>query len=221
MEVPAAGGRRCWWRILVKMLRYAAESSLTATLKIMERDGILAIRGGGDKGRPRVISLTNQGRHELGVGGVPLLGLIPAGPLEEAIAQAEEIVEPSLSSRSGDFLLRVHGDSMIGDGIMDGDLVLLRPNVAARGRRDRGRDGRRRLRDHAQACLFLIRPRRPPREQSEVSGQENSIARGQDRGRFPGIDPTCRRQMTIVWPACAPSSRRSSPPAASRPRAAC
>src|SRR4029077_294538 len=34
-----------------------------------------------------------------------------------------------LPHRAGDFLLRVRGESMIGDGILDGDLVLLRPNV--------------------------------------------------------------------------------------------
>ena len=117
---------------LVRVLKYAAESSLTATLKIMERDGVLDIRGGREKGRPRVISLTNQGRFDLGVGGIPLLGSIPAGPLDEALAQADEIVEAMLPSRSGDFLLRVRGDSMIGDGIVDGDLVLLRPDVTPR-----------------------------------------------------------------------------------------
>jgi repressor LexA len=31
--------------------------------------------------------------------------------------------------RAGDFLLRVQGTSMIGDGILDGDKVLIRPGV--------------------------------------------------------------------------------------------
>jgi len=31
--------------------------------------------------------------------------------------------------KEGDFLLRVKGDSMIGDGILDGDKVLLRPGI--------------------------------------------------------------------------------------------
>ena len=113
---------------IVRSLHYAAESSLTATLKIMERDGMLAIHGGGEKGRPRALVLTARGRHALGVGGVPLLGTIPAGPLAEAIEDAE-IAEAVLPSRAGDFLLKVKGDSMTGDGILDGDLVLLRPQV--------------------------------------------------------------------------------------------
>ena len=119
---------------LVRRLGYAAESSLTATLRIMERNGFLVIQGGGEKGRSRVVRLTARGRFTLGASGIPLLGAIPAGPLEEALAQAEEIIEPAnlLSYREGDFLLRVHGDSMIGDGILDGDWVLLRPNLALR-----------------------------------------------------------------------------------------
>jgi len=67
----------------------------------------------------------------MGVGGLPLLGSIPAGPLKESIVQAEDFVEVNsvLKYRAGDFLLRTAGDSMTGDGIFDGDLVLLRPEV--------------------------------------------------------------------------------------------
>ncbi|HEY5707743.1 MAG TPA: S24 family peptidase [Terrimicrobiaceae bacterium] len=117
---------------LVRRLGYAAESSLTATLRVMERNGFLVIQGGGERGRSRVVKLTAKARFVLGAGGIPLLGAIPAGPLEEALAQADEVLEPAnlLPYRDGDFLLRVHGDSMIGDGILDGDWVLLRPNLA-------------------------------------------------------------------------------------------
>ncbi len=64
---------------------------------------------------------------------LPLLGAIPAGPLQEAIpadpAASNDwvAVEEVLRSRPGDFLLRIQGDSMTGDGILEGDLVLLRP----------------------------------------------------------------------------------------------
>jgi repressor LexA len=116
---------------LVRRLGYAAESSLTATLRIMERNGFLVIQGGGEKGRSRVVRLTSRVRFALGAGGIPLLGAIPAGPLEEAFAQADEIIETAdlLPYREGDFFLRVRGDSMAGDGILDGDWVLLRPNL--------------------------------------------------------------------------------------------
>jgi repressor LexA len=116
---------------LVKRLGLAAESSLTPTLQILERKGLAVVRGGGVRGRSRVVALTPQGRHAIGAGGLPLLGSIPAGPLTEVLAGAEEIVENRdlLPWREGDFLLRVRGDSMIGDGILDGDKVLIRPGV--------------------------------------------------------------------------------------------
>lgn len=117
---------------LVQRLGYAAESSLTATLRVMERRGLIVIKGGGARGRSRTVALTSQGRFALGAGGLPLLGSIPAGPLAEAVAEADEILAPEnvLAWKEGDFLLRVRGDSMEGAGILDGDMVLLRPEVS-------------------------------------------------------------------------------------------
>jgi repressor LexA len=116
---------------LVKALKLAGESSLTPTLQKMQRNGFVDVQRAGLQGRARVVRLTAKGRHALGIGGLPLLGVIPAGPLSEAVAQTGEIVEDAalLPHRPGDFLLRVRGDSMIGDGILDGDLVLLRPGA--------------------------------------------------------------------------------------------
>jgi repressor LexA len=116
---------------VVKELGFAAESSLTPTLKILERKGLLAIDGGGAKGRSRVLRLTAAAGRWVGRGGLPVLGSIPAGPLSEALAETEAWVDPEamLPWRAGDFLLRVQGTSMIGDGILDGDKVLIRPGV--------------------------------------------------------------------------------------------
>ena len=118
---------------LVRTLDYAAESSLTATLRLMESKGLIHIEGGRSKGRSRVVTLTPQGRRALGVEsrGLPMLGTIPAGPLTEALQEADTVETADLLPyKEGDFLLRVRGDSMIGDGILDGDAVLIRPNVA-------------------------------------------------------------------------------------------
>jgi repressor LexA len=116
---------------LVEKLGYAAESSLTPTLKILQRKGVAEIMGGGKGRAHRLVRLTLRGRAMMGLNGLPLLGAIPAGPLREAVAGAEDFVEVNslMKSRPGDFLLRVAGDSMTGDGILDGDFVLLRPNV--------------------------------------------------------------------------------------------
>ncbi len=70
---------------------------------------------------------------------VPLLGRIAAGLPIEAVADADEHVQldPSLIRGRGKapiFALRVSGDSMIGDGIFDGDIIFVRrQHEAARG----------------------------------------------------------------------------------------
>lgn len=115
---------------LLATLRLARSSSLMPTLRKMERNGYVEIHGTG-RGHAAVVRLTPRGRFAMGLGGVPLLGAITAGRLEEAIADAESILDESelLASRPGDFLLRVKGDSMTGDGILPGDKVLLRPDI--------------------------------------------------------------------------------------------
>lgn len=116
---------------LVRKLGLSSANSLVPTLEIMQRNGFVRIQGGGSKGRARVASLTLKGRHALGLGSLPLLGTIPAGPLQEALQQSEALGSPDelLSFRPGDFLLRVQGDSMTNFGILHGDKVLLRPDV--------------------------------------------------------------------------------------------
>jgi len=122
---------------LVDALGLKAESSLTQTLQRMERNGFLVLAGGGSRGRQRLVQLSSKGRMQVNApaagGGLflPLLGRIPAGPLEEAIQQEGQPVSVSelLRARSGDFFLEVKGDSMTGDGIFEGDRVLIRPEV--------------------------------------------------------------------------------------------
>lgn len=116
---------------LVRELGLAGSSSLVPTLRIMERNGFIVIGGGGCTGRDQLVKLTPKGRYAVAEGGLPVLGSIRAGLLEEAIAEPETILEDHelLPYQPGDFLLRVRGDSMVGDGILAGDHVLLRPNV--------------------------------------------------------------------------------------------
>lgn len=63
---------------------------------------------------------------------LPLVGEVPAGPLRYASGEVEGwIPVPARWSGEGRFLLRVKGDSMLGDGIRDGDLVVVDPHAAA------------------------------------------------------------------------------------------
>ncbi len=57
---------------------------------------------------------------------VPLLGVVAAGTPIEPIEQAESVSLPEdMLGRGETFALRVRGDSMIGDGILDGDLIVV------------------------------------------------------------------------------------------------
>lgn len=59
---------------------------------------------------------------------IPILGKVAAGKPIEAV-ETQEMVQilPSLLSKTGEhFCLRVEGDSMIEEGILDGDLVIIR-----------------------------------------------------------------------------------------------
>jgi repressor LexA len=116
--------------VLLNMLNLARSASLLPTLKRMERNRYVTLHGQG-RGHSTVVQLTPFGRTAIGMGGIPVLGSISAGRLEEAISEADEFLEPRdlISCQLGDFFLRVKGDSMIGDGIMPGDLTLLRPDI--------------------------------------------------------------------------------------------
>ena len=116
---------------IVEELGLAGSSSLTDTLAIMQRNGFIEITGGGGRGKRRIIMLTSRGKAALGMDGLRVLGSIPAGPLKDVLALCETIVEEQelLPHQPGDFLLVVQGDSMVGDGILPGDKVLLRPDV--------------------------------------------------------------------------------------------
>jgi repressor LexA len=63
---------------------------------------------------------------------VPLLGRVPAGPLNIATEDLEGYL-PIQGHRSGDdlFGLRVRGESMAGAGILSGDIVVVRRQPAA------------------------------------------------------------------------------------------
>lgn len=58
---------------------------------------------------------------------LPLAGRVAAGRPIEAIEAADSLEVPtSMLGRGDNFVLQVQGDSMIGDGILDGDYVVVR-----------------------------------------------------------------------------------------------
>lgn len=73
------------------------------------------------EGKARTIRLLQEFQ------GVPIFGAIAAGSMVEAFTDTTEHLDlASLSFQTGDFALRVRGDSMIEALIDDGDLVIMR-----------------------------------------------------------------------------------------------
>ena len=63
---------------------------------------------------------------------LPLVGRIAAGsPIESLDAKESVAVPELLTHRKGNFVLLVRGDSMVGDGIFDGDYVVIEPREEA------------------------------------------------------------------------------------------
>jgi repressor LexA len=67
-----------------------------------------------------------QRQSDSGVRELPLFGYIAAGrPLEVDLSDELIAVPDHLTSRGENFVLKVRGDSMVEDGILDGDLVVI------------------------------------------------------------------------------------------------
>jgi repressor LexA len=101
-----------------------SSSSVHAQLANLERRGLLRR----DATKPRAMELRLPGPPRVNSVNVPLLGRIPAGVPILADENVEEYLAlpAGYAGEEGHFALRVSGDSMIGAGILDGDVVVVR-----------------------------------------------------------------------------------------------
>lgn len=97
--------------------------SLKQHLEALSNKGYLTFESRG-RGRTPLIDLPAE------VTGIPVLGSIPAGPLSEAINDAEGFL-PLTGFHDHHFALRVSGNSMA-DLIQDGDVVLFEKRLPVR-----------------------------------------------------------------------------------------
>jgi len=111
----------------------ASYNSVQKYLKQLEKKGFIKT---GESSQKRAIQVVEKKKKTLpeyqnqsesrGVS-LPFLGKVAAGNPLEAIATAETIEVPAhLISRGEHFVLRVQGDSMIEEGILDGDYAIIR-----------------------------------------------------------------------------------------------
>ena len=112
----------------------ASPSTVHAHLANLERVGLIRR----DPTKPRAIELSGHRRVEASAASdvprLPLLGRVAAGGPLLAEENVEDVVAVPETIGRGDFLLTVHGDSMIEAGILDGDTIVVQ-------RRDDARSG--------------------------------------------------------------------------------
>lgn len=125
--------------ILNAVLHLGANATLSAVAArtgvtkqaVSYQAGILRNLGYLEPSAERYAPLIATDRAKVALGhGLPIYGSIAAGPPSLA-EQSPDDYTPSLETllgmRSGDFLLRVRGESMTGVGVLDGDYVIVRP----------------------------------------------------------------------------------------------
>lgn len=114
-----------------------ADSLGTSKVTIFEHVGALEKKKilRRDKHKARSLEIVTDKRlpDESRTTKLPLLGNIAAGSPIEAVENREEIdLETLFASRAGVYVLRVRGESMIEDHLMDGDYVVIERRDSAR-----------------------------------------------------------------------------------------
>ena len=117
-------------REIGKAVGLTSSSTVHAHLANLEKIGLLRR----DPTKPRAMELLkDKARGALAPSGLPLVGQVAAGaPLlaEEHVEEYLDVPE-MIGGDSGDFVLRVQGDSMKDAGILDGDFVVVRSSEQA------------------------------------------------------------------------------------------
>jgi repressor LexA len=106
-----------------------SSSSVHAQLANLQRRGLIKR----DPSKPRAMEIRGPGGARREGVMVPLLGRISAGAPLLAAEQAEDWLQlpTGYAGEDNHFALRVSGDSMVGAGILDGDVVVVRRQDSA------------------------------------------------------------------------------------------
>jgi len=104
-------------------------------LSLLEKNGLIRRDWNQKRGVELVESEPPAPTTAPGVRELPLFGYIAAGrPLDIEVSDETITVPERLTSRGENYVLRVRGDSMVDDGIFDGDYVII-------ARRERAENG--------------------------------------------------------------------------------
>ena len=120
-------------RDIGKAVGLASSSTVHAHLANLEKLGLLRR----DPSKPRAMELLDKAadavKSVVRPAGLPLLGSVAAGQPILAEENIEEYVPVPdiIGGDTGEYILRVRGDSMIKAGILEGDFVVVRPQDTA------------------------------------------------------------------------------------------
>ena len=115
---------------LCEALGLASRGSLHKHIQALVRAGLVEPMDGGQRG---IRLVARESEHEPAEAGVPFLGSIAAGRPIEAIPQPDYLQVPAeLTGSKTCYVLKVSGDSMIEEGILDGDYVVIEQCDSAR-----------------------------------------------------------------------------------------
>jgi repressor LexA len=110
-----------------KAFRFRSYNSVQKYLKRLEEKGHIKSPWGN---RKRALELTDPGPMQRTI---PLLGTVAAGRPIEAIETHDTVEVPETLLRGDDhFALKVVGDSMVDDGIREGDIIIVKRQRDAR-----------------------------------------------------------------------------------------
>jgi repressor LexA len=94
-------------------------------LSLLEKKGLIR-RDSNQKRGVELVEKEPPAEAPAGVRELPLFGYIAAGrPIEVDVSDETITVPDRLTSRGENYVLKVRGDSMVDDGIMDGDYVII------------------------------------------------------------------------------------------------
>ena len=116
------------FREIAYYFEFSSTGTVAEYVNILEEKGYIQK----DAMEARAIQLTPSFDDGLAVANIPLEGVIDAGRPIEAIRTHETIDIPRDMMGRKTFALRVRGESMIEDGILDGDYVIIQQTSSAR-----------------------------------------------------------------------------------------
>ncbi|HVB14082.1 MAG TPA: transcriptional repressor LexA [Candidatus Dormibacteraeota bacterium] len=131
----------------------SSSSTVQNHLNVLERKGLIHR----DPTKSRTVLLTDASGppgHSASVYWLPLVGQVAAGAplLAEQNIEDRLAIGPEIAGGDDSFVLRVRGESMHGDGIFDGDLVVVKPGT-----------------DIANGAVTVVRLESPETGESEVT----------------------------------------------------